>query len=96
MKQELEYLEKRQDEKLSNLIEVRDKAKGDVHVLLSRYYPNLIQILSKLYPDFIQILSKLYPDFLETHFILILSRFYPNFRKNLDIIKALEKLLGWI
>ena len=79
LKQELEYLEKRQDEKLSNLIEVRDKAKGAVHVLLSRYYPKLIQILSKLYPDFIQILSKFYPDFLETHFILILSRFYSNF-----------------
>ena len=53
LKQELEYLEKRQDEKLSNLIEVRDKAKGAVHVLLSRFYTDFIQILSRFYPDII-------------------------------------------
>ena len=60
LKQELEYLEKRQDEKLSNLIEVRDKAKGAVHVLLSRFYLNLIQILYRFYLDFIQILFRFF------------------------------------
>ena len=43
-------------------------AKGAVHVLLSRFYP-----------DFFQILSRFYPDFLKTHFIQMLSRFYPNY-----------------
>ena len=38
--------------------------KGAVHVLLSRFYPDFIQILPWLYPDFIQILSWLYPDFI--------------------------------
>ena len=37
-----------------------------VHVLLSRFYPNFIQILFKFYPDFIKIFfrNSLYPDFI--------------------------------
>ena len=50
-----------------------------VHVLLSRFYPDLIQILSRFYLDFILILSWFYPDFLETHFIQILQCIYPDF-----------------
>ena len=34
-----------------------------VHVLLSRFYPNFIQISSRFYPNFILILSRFYPDF---------------------------------
>ena len=36
-----------------------------VHVLLSRFYPDFIQILSRFYPDFILISSKFYPDFIQ-------------------------------
>jgi hypothetical protein len=41
-----------------------------VHVLLSRFYP-----------DFVQILFRFYPNNLETQFILFLSRFYSIFWK---------------
>ena len=41
---------------------------GGVHVLLSRFYPDFIQILSRFYLDFIQFLSRFYQDF-----VLILS-----------------------
>jgi hypothetical protein len=47
---------------------------GAVHVLLSRFYPDFIQILSWFYPDFIQILARFCQDFLKTHLIQILSR----------------------
>ena len=45
--------------------------KGAVHVLLSRFDPDFIQILSRFYPDFTQILSRFHPDFIQ-----ILSRVF--------------------
>ena len=48
--------------------------KGAVHVLLSRFYPDFIQISSRFYLDFIQIFSRF-----EKKNIQILSRFYPSF-----------------
>ena len=36
-------------------------------------------ILSRFYPDFIQILSRLFLTFLESDFVLILSWFHPDF-----------------
>ena len=56
-----------------------------VHVLLSRFYLDFIQILSRFHPDFIHFLSRFYPDFIQIlsrfypDFIQILSRFYPDF-----------------
>ena len=46
------------------------------------FYPYFIMILSRCYPDIIQILPRFYTYFLETQFIQILSRFYPNFCGN--------------
>ena len=34
-----------------------------LHVLLSRFYPDFIQILSRFYPDFMQISSSFHPEF---------------------------------
>ena len=39
------------------------ESKSAVHVLLSRFYPDFIQILSRFYPNFILILSRFCPDF---------------------------------
>ena len=54
LKQELEYLEKRQDEKLSNLIEVRDKAKAydDPNLDLDTKRRNFYESQSKHNPEF--------------------------------------------
>ena len=54
MKQELEYLEKRQDEKLSNVIEVRDKAKNydDPNLDLDTKRRNFYESQSKHNPEF--------------------------------------------
>ena len=58
-----------------------------VHVLLSRFYPDFIQILSRFYPDFIQILSR----FFKNSFYSTLSRFYPNFKRGLlDSVSILQ------
>ena len=43
---------------------LRTRTNSAIHVLLSRFYLDFIQILSRFYPDFIQILSRFYPDFL--------------------------------
>ena len=47
------------------------KSFSAVHVLLSRFYPDFIQVF---FTDFLRIFSRFYPDF-----ILILSWFYPDF-----------------
>ena len=54
LKQELEYLEKRQDEKLSNVIEVRDKAKNydDPNLDLDTKRRNFYESQSKHNPEF--------------------------------------------
>ena len=54
LKQELEYLEKRQDEKLSNVIEVRDKAKtyDDPNLDLDTKRRNFYESQSKHNPEF--------------------------------------------
>ena len=75
---------------ISNRVQISNYtflSKRPVHGLLSRFYPDFIQILSRFYPDVILILSWFYPDFLKIHFIQILSRFYPNFWKYLDKIR---------
>ena len=61
-----------------------------INFLLSRFYPNFLQILSKFYADFIQIFSRFYPNFLQifskfyADFVQILSRFLKKSGKNLD------------
>ena len=54
LKQELEYLEKRQDEKLSNVNEVRDKAKSydDPELDLDAKRKNFYESQSKHNPEF--------------------------------------------
>ena len=50
----IELLEKEKIKKFGSSSENYD-SKSAVHVLLSRFYPNFIQILSRFYPDFIWI-----------------------------------------